>query len=262
MSVSIEKLPFELLSIVLQQSELKESDLGKCATLSKLMRRAVENARECRAILGPEVWEKLGVKVEKPIGLPSIERLKLKEKSDFWPDKVNYRTTLLVYIPPMTIKKCGDIMKRLFKWTRMDGYDYLDKDVKEQLGDKEIKEQWIAITKKEVPESLSKTYDEQTSLVERFKKDGKPIYQVPEHPVQVIAMHLLYYMKTGECLLDDGPFLNLIAIRTQAAVQSTFDNTFYQVSVESAKGAGLRVNCDLSRFFFGALALRTLASGT
>jgi hypothetical protein len=156
---------------------------------------------------GKAEWAKCfgDIGIEPP--LPSnIEEI-LQSYCPFWPDNKVKDTHLLMLIPetvngkPLTLESLEELVKAP-KQGNPTQYKYLN------LGDgidpPVSASHWVLITRNLIPNSRSKSYQEQQALVKSYAEKTKIPYQVPFVLDATICL-LLEYVRSGKRLCSNNP---------------------------------------------------------
>jgi hypothetical protein len=159
-----------------------------------------------------------------------------------FPGKSIRETHVLVRMPKgLTIKKLGELAKKYFP-SNTDGYRYIWSAIVDELGDKPADESiWLLMTKDVLPESRSKSYDQQKNIINELAKTTGVPYQVPT-TLEAATCILAEYSRSKNRLFSDSPWTYT---RCQENVQG------YQIVVGGFAPAGLDVHDDAHNDNYG-----------
>jgi hypothetical protein len=153
---------------------------------------------------GKAKWDKyfgdIGVEPSLP---PNIEEI-LSSPCIFWPDKKVRDTHLLVLVPETVNGKAFhlDSLAELIQSPKIGHktqYSYYSSDVKNDLGTKSLGSHWILMTRDVIPNSLSRSYEDQKVLVQKHAQSSKIPYELPK-ALEVTTAILMHHVETGERL--------------------------------------------------------------
>ncbi|MGI9297933.1 MAG: hypothetical protein ACR2QC_08550, partial [Gammaproteobacteria bacterium] len=149
---------------------------------------------------GSQDWKKYFGNVGEVPPLPSNIGGILRSPCPFWPDKRVGETHILTLIPktvnrkPFTLNGLQELIQNPREKTATDFF-YYSRLVQQELGDAEVeKTYWVLMTTDVIPDSRSKTYEEQKQLVKQKKAEG---YELPS-ALEAAASILMCYFKTDE----------------------------------------------------------------
>ena len=171
----------------------------------------------------------------------NIEQI-LNRACIFYPGKKVRDTHLLVLIPQAVNGKafCLDSLKELIKSPKTGSktdYRYYDGSVKNELGAKSTSSHWALMTRDVIPNSRSKTYDDQKTLVaSHASRSGIP-YELPTALDAATAI-LMEHVQKGNRLYSDDPY-------TYTRCQEKVNKTQWPVAIGSFSSGGLDVSSDL-----------------
>ena len=175
----------------------------------------------------------------------------------FYSEKQVRDTHMLVLIPktvnnkPFTLNLLKELIeahkeKKAFKIA------YYSDFVKAELGETQPERaHWILMTKKVVPESLSKTYEEQKKLVQ---DKGAGDYNLPS-AIEAAASILMHYFETNEVFYVQDLGTN-VSTYTRCQETITRDNYSYPVAIGGYSRKGLIVTEGAFPPHCGAAAVR------
>ena len=157
---------------------------------------------------GAQAWNRYFNKPDSPPAvasapLPLAVLDELKNPCPFNPGKSVEETHILVYIPtkvngvPLTFNNLEKLSPNpdLCTKDRSPKYSYVNPDVRKLIGEVDLEGPcWILITKKPMPGSLGKSFEEQQELI----PSG---YQLAS-PLEIAASCFMHHIATGERLLD------------------------------------------------------------
>jgi hypothetical protein len=158
---------------------------------------------------GKAKWAKYfgDIGVEPPLP-PNIEEI-LGIPCIFWPDKKVRDTHLLVLIPQTVNGKAFhlDSLAELIqspKSGHKTEYSYYWDKIKKELGTKSLGSHWVLMTRDVIPESRSKTCEDQKALVQKHAQSSKIPYELPK-ALEAATAILAHHVETGERLYGDNP---------------------------------------------------------
>lgn len=160
---------------------------------------------------GKELWVKCigDVGVEPPLS-PDIHQV-LQSPCPFFLGKKVIDTHLLTLIPktvnrkPLTLNSLEKLMKRTQQGSTIQ-YSYYSEEIKKKYGNASpASSYWVLLTKDVIPESRSKSYDDQKQLLKTYCQRAQVAYEVP-HLLEAATIIFLEYLRTGKRLYSDNPW--------------------------------------------------------
>ena len=155
---------------------------------------------------------------------------------------------MLVLIPktvngkPFTLNLLQELIKNPKEKTSTD-FSYYSQAVQQELGNTQVtKPYWVLMTKDVIPNSHSKTYEEQKQLVEQKKAEG---YELPS-ALEAATSILLHYFKTDERTYGSDP---LTYTRCRETVK-----TQWPVAIGGFARGGLAVNIHYNSHYCDGVA--------
>ena len=146
---------------------------------------------------------------EEPPFPPDIHQI-LQSECPVWPGKTIQETHMLVLIPktvngaPFTLDALGELIQRP-KQGPATKYDYYWDEAKKALGNQSPpKSYWILMTKDVLPDSRSKSYDDQRKIVQNCGQKARAAYQVPT-ALESATSILLEHVQSGTRLYTNEP---------------------------------------------------------
>lgn len=154
----------------------------------------------------PEIWIDSGLDIPlseiefAKISLPGDIGSIMNAKCPIFPNKKIVETHILAYIPKgLTFSKLGAIARKRLSETAL-GFNYLAKPIEESLADITTEGRWVLMTKKLLPRSRQKSYEDQKALVEKVNEIGLN-YKIPR-ALDAVACIYGYYFKFDKILFD------------------------------------------------------------
>ena len=201
---------------------------------------------------GKAKWEKYFGDIGTEPPLPhNIEQI-LNRACIFYPGKKVRDTHLLVLIPQAVNGKafCLDSLKELIKSPKTGSktdYRYYEDYVKNELGAKSTSSHWALMTRDVIPDSRSKTYDDQKTLVaSHASRSGIP-YELPTALDAATAI-LMEHVQTGNRLYSSDPL-------TYTRCQEKVNKNQWPAAIGGFSSGGLYVN-DSWRGFRGVACVQ------
>jgi predicted GTPase len=190
---------------------------------------------------GKAKWEKyfgdIGVEPSLPANIEQI----LNSPCPFHKDtgKKVRETHLLVLVPEKVNGKsfCLDSLSDLIKSPKsghQTQYRYYDSDVKKELGTQSMTSHWALMTRDVIPDSRSKTYEDQKALVQKHAQSSQIPYELPK-ALEAATVILMHHVETGERLYPDSPL-------TYTRCQEKVNNNQWPAAIGGFSSGGLRVN--------------------
>jgi len=145
------------------------------------------------------------VGVEPPLPA-NIEQI-LSSPCIFWPGQKVGETHLLVLIPntingrPFHLNSLSELIKSP-RTGHKTQYRYYRDHTRAELGEKSFAPHWVLMTRDVIPDSRSKTYDDQKALVQRHAQQIGIPYELPT-ALEAATAILTEYVKTGNPLYTD-----------------------------------------------------------
>ena len=236
------------------------------AALSRALDDLYQRRRSPGALLpaqafGPTSWhEHFGVDVGDVPSFPLAINEILSGPCPFWRGRQVRDTHVLVLVPstvngaPFTLDKLGELIRPRFPANEAD-YRYYGSTTKAQLGSvSPLAPCWVLLTRDVIPDSRSKSYEEQKKLLADCVSETGLDYCLPSALVASTAV-LAHYVRSGERLFSDAP---PTYTRCQDLVASPWflGGTCYPAVVGGFASAGLDVTYDSVDNVHGVSACR------
>ncbi|MGH7238749.1 MAG: F-box-like domain-containing protein, partial [Candidatus Saccharimonadales bacterium] len=231
--LDISSLPDELLNVIF--TYLPGPDLGRCQLVCRDWKeRLASNDLPITTLwkrvffgevaFGKQQWAKYFGDVGDEPPLPDNIHAILSSKCPIWPDKYVAQTHMLVLIPatikqttvvdgketetiiPLTLNSLGTLMKAYKKLGYTTQYDYINFGaVSDHSTTSPNKSSWVLMTKDVIPESRSKSYDDQKAQVLSLCEKSTIEYQLP-NVLDAATCIFMKYVTSGICLYSDDPW--------------------------------------------------------
>ena len=225
--------------ILSRQKELQEK-------IALIEAQRVAKVTELKAIKRPSIafgkaeWEKYFGDVGEEPPLPDNINEILNEQCSYWPKGRWYGTNkvknthLLVLIPktvdgkPLTLNFLGELVQRPRSGGYATKYDYYNGDVKAEFGESGISSSyWILMSKDVIPNSRSKSFEDQCKLVKLADRVPKVL--------EALTAVLMHHVRSGERLYSDSS-------RTYSRCEEVESSTGYRLAIGGFGSGGLFVS--------------------
>ena len=187
--------------------QLKSVELTTCFAITNFAHSPQVKLSHKQEAFGKKMWEDYfgDVGIEPPLP-PDILKI-LNSPCPFWSGKKVKETHMLVLIPasvngkPLTMARLGELVKAP-KQGNASKYGYLD------LGEyKDIPvshSYWVLMTRDVLEGTRSKTYSDQTKIVNEFRQRSRLPYEVP-HLLDAAVCIFMIHASTGIKLYGQNP---------------------------------------------------------
>lgn len=220
-------------------------DLAKKAGSDKIVNYLLTKTESAypKGCFGPVQWEEYFGKVEDAPPLPEDIETILDSDCPFWEGKTVRETHLLVLIPSavngkaFTLNTLKELIQNPQKGNKTQ-YSNYDKYIKKELGDKSQSAHWILMTHDVIPDSRSKDYDDQKSLILSHAQKTKIPYELPT-ALEATTAILMHYVETGKALYTDDKLGSQL---TYTRCQEKVNNNQWPAIIGGFSYGGLYVN--------------------
>ena len=162
-----------------------------------------------RIAFGAKKWNQYfgNVGAEPPLP-PNIESI-LNSPCLFWPGKKVFETHLLILIPatvngkPFTLNSLQELIQNPKDGHKAQYKCYTDY-VRNELGNQSTPSDWVLMTRDVIPNSRSKSYEDQKKLVTTYVQISGQPYELPM-TLDVVTCILMEHVQTGIKLYSDSP---------------------------------------------------------